>query len=234
MLRLKPGLVYGRDTGGPVWTMERLDGQRVTAEEGPCSLARRAGKLLRGLRFAIRWPDGRRQVLTCNATPFAAGDGQTHTAVSFWDSTEELAVTERLQEALANAEAVSRSKSIFLANMSHEIRTPLNGVLGLAEVLGLQIKDPEQSRMIATIRRSGETLLSVLNAILDMSKIEAGRIELERIPLRLIDILQQVEAVYSVLAQEKGLEFEVITSAGADLPRIGDPHRIQQIHQVLA
>ena len=229
MLRLKPGLVYGRDTGGPVWTMERLDGQRVTAEEGPCSLARRAGTLLRGLRFAIRWPDGRRQVLTCNATPFAAGDGQTHTAVSFWDSTEELAVTERLQEALANAEAASRSKSIFLANMSHEIRTPLNGVLGLAEVLSLQIRDPEQSRMIATIRRSGETLLSVLNTILDMSKIEAGRIELERMPLRLVDILQQVEAVYSVLAGEKGLDFEVIASAGADLPRIGDPHRIQQI-----
>jgi len=229
MLKLKPGLLYGRQTEGPVWTMERLDGQRVTSEDGPCSLARRAGKLLRGLRFAIRWPDGRRQVLTCNATPFAAGDGQTHTAVSFWDSTEELAVTERLQEALANAEAVSRSKSIFLANMSHEIRTPLNGVLGLAEVLSLQIRDPEQSRMIATIRRSGETLLSVLNTILDMSKIEAGRIELERVPLRLIDILKQVEAVYSVLAEEKGLEFEVITSAGADLPRIGDPHRIQQI-----
>ena len=83
--------------------------------------------------------------------------------------------------------------------------------------------------MIATIRRSGETLLSVLNTILDMSKIEAGRIELERVPLRLIDILKQVEAVYSVLAEEKGLDFEVITSAGADLPRIGDPHRIQQI-----
>ena len=149
--------------------------------------------------------------------------------MSFWDSTEELAVTERLQEALANAEAASRSKSIFLANMSHEIRTPLNGVLGLAEVLSLQIRDPEQSRMIATIRRSGETLLSVLNTILDMSKIEAGRIELERMPLRLVDILQQVEAVYSVLAGEKGLDFEVIASAGADLPRIGDPHRIQQI-----
>src|SRR5690606_27704366 len=67
MLKLKPGLLYGRQTEGPVWTMERLDGQRVTSQDGPCSLARRAGKLLRGLRFAIRWPDGRRQVLTCNA-----------------------------------------------------------------------------------------------------------------------------------------------------------------------
>ena len=229
MLHLQPGLLYGRRTDRPAWVMERLDGQRLSYEGGPCSMARRAGTLLRGLRFAIRWPDGRRQVLTCNATPFAAGDGQTHTAVSFWDSTEELAVTEQLQEALAHAEAMSRSKSIFLANMSHEIRTPLNGVLGLAEVLSLQIKDPEQSRMIATIRRSGETLLSVLNTILDMSKIEAGKIELERVPLRLIDILQQVEAVYSVLAEEKGLDFEVITSAGADLTRIGDPHRIQQI-----
>lgn len=229
MLQLKPGLLYGRQVDGPFWTMERLNGDRMPIEDGPCNMARRAGALLRDLRYAIRWNDGRRQVLNCNATPFRSGNGQMHTAVSFWDSTEELAITERLQEALTHAEAMSRSKSIFLANMSHEIRTPLNGVLGLAEVLSMQIKDPEHSRMIATIRRSGETLLSVLNTILDMSKIEAGKIELEKMPLRLIDILQQLEAVYSVLAEEKGIDLEVITSAGADLTRIGDPHRIQQI-----
>lgn len=229
MLRLRPGLLYGRQTEGPLWSMERLNGERLPLDEGPCNMARRAGKLLRDLRYAIRWDDGRRQVLTCNATPFAAGDGQTHTAVSFWDSTEELKVTEQLQEAFENAEAMSRSKSIFLANMSHEIRTPLNGILGLAEVLSMQVKDPEQSRMINIIRRSGETLLSVLNTILDMSKIEAGKIELEEVPFRLIDILKQVEAVYSVQAEERGVDFDVATSSGADLRRLGDPHRIQQI-----
>lgn len=229
MLLLRPGVSDGRNPDGPQWSMERLNGEKLPPGEGPCNMARRAGRLLRDLRYAIRWDYGRRQVLTCNATPFLAGDGQTHTAISFWDSTEELAVTEQLQEALETAKAMSRSKSIFLANMSHEIRTPLNGILGLAEVLSMQIKDPEHSRMIAIIRQSGETLLSVLNAILDMSKIEAGKIELEEAPFKLIDILRQVEAVYSVLAEEKGLDFEVTTSSGADLPRLGDAHRIQQI-----
>ncbi|MDQ2065089.1 PAS domain-containing protein [Xinfangfangia sp. CPCC 101601] len=229
ILHLRPGLICGKPSEGQLWNMERMNGEPLPAEEGPCNMARRAGTLLRDLRYTVRWNDGRRQVLTCNATPFKGGDGQMNTAVSFWDSTEEIAVTERLQEAVTHAEAMSRSKSIFLANMSHEIRTPLNGVLGLAEVLSMQIKDPEHSRMIATIRRSGETLLSVLNTILDMSKIEAGKVELEHMPLRLIDILNQLEGVYSVLAEEKGLDFEVSTSAGAELMRIGDPHRIQQI-----
>ena len=229
LLHLRPGLLLGRPTEGDFWTMETLDGDPLDYDEGPCSLARRAGALVSDIRFSIRWPDGRRQVLTCNATPVATGNGRHNTVVSFWDITEQLRATEQLREALAHAEAMSRSKSVFLANMSHEIRTPLNGVLGLAEVLSMQITDPEQSRMIATIRQSGETLLSVLNSILDMSKIEAGKIEIENVPLVLQDLLQQIDAVYSIQAEEKGLEFEVITSTGADLPRIGDPHRIQQI-----
>ncbi|MGA0540031.1 PAS domain S-box protein [Neotabrizicola sp. VNH66] len=229
LIRLKPGLLYGRQMEGPVWKMETLDGQPLSEGDGPCNRARRAGTILRDMRYAIRWSDGRRQILTCNATPFDAGNGRMNTAISFWDITEELEMTDKLKEALANAEAMSRAKTIFLANMSHEIRTPLNGVLGLAEVLSLQIKDPEHSRMIATIRRSGETLLAVLNSILDMSKIEAGKIEIEYVPLRLRDIIQQIETVYAVQAAEKGLDFEVITSDGIDRLRIGDPHRIQQI-----
>ncbi|WP_225027967.1 PAS domain-containing sensor histidine kinase [Xinfangfangia pollutisoli] len=229
ILKLKPGLYMGRQDGELRWRMEHVDGHPLAAGEGPCERARRENALLRDLRVAVRWPDGRRQVLTCNATPFDAGNGRIHTAISFRDITQQLEVTAQLEDALAHAEAMSKSKSIFLANMSHEIRTPLNGVLGLAEVLSLQIKDPEQSRMIATIRRSGETLLSVLNSILDMSKIEAGKIDIEYVPLRLLDILQQLEAVYSIQAAEKGLDFEVITSSGAEIPRIGDPHRIQQV-----
>ncbi len=232
LLRLQPGLLYGRRLDGPVWTLETLDGQPT--EKGPCALAREAGVLVRDIRFAVRWPDGRRQILTCNATPVEMADGQRNTVISFWDITEQLTATERLRDALAQAEAMSRAKSIFLANMSHEIRTPLNGVLGLAEVLSMQITDPDQSRMIATIRQSGETLLSVLNSVLDMSKIEAGKMEIEHVPLLLRDLLRQIDAVYTIQAEEKGLEFEIVTSSGTDLPRLGDPHRIQQIlHNLL-
>jgi signal transduction histidine kinase len=135
----------------------------------------------------------------------------------------------QLEEARAKAEEMSRAKSIFLANMSHEIRTPLNGVLGMAEVLQGHVTTPESKRMVATIQQSGETLLTVLNSILDMSKIEAGKMELESVPIVLSEILSQVEALHRVKAEEKGLELQVLTSSGSDVARMGDPHRLIQI-----
>ena len=137
-------------------------------------------------------------------------------------------VTE-LYLAKARAEEASRTKSMFLANMSHEIRTPLNGVLGMAEVLDSALTDPEHRRMIGTIRRSGETLLNILNDILDMSKIEAGKLELEQVPFSPVEMAERVEDLHRLKAEEKGLDFEVLVSTGAELRRIGDPFRVQQI-----
>lgn len=129
----------------------------------------------------------------------------------------------------ARAEAASRAKSMFLANMSHEIRTPLNGVLGMAELLDSALLDPEHKRMIGTIRESGEALLSILNDILDMSKIEAGKMTLEAEPFSPKEVVARVEDLHSLRAEEKGLKFEVLTTSGAELPRIGDPYRVRQI-----
>lgn len=138
-------------------------------------------------------------------------------------------VSSQLEEARSKAEEMSQTKSIFLANMSHEIRTPLNGVLGMAEVLQGHVSTPEATRMVTTIQKSGETLLTVLNSILDMSKIEAGKMELESVPIVLSEILAQVEALHRVKAEEKGLDLQVLTSAGSDVARMGDPHRLIQI-----
>jgi signal transduction histidine kinase/ActR/RegA family two-component response regulator len=138
-------------------------------------------------------------------------------------------VSSQLEEARSRAEEMSRTKSIFLANMSHEIRTPMNGVLGMAEVLQGYVSTPEAKRMVTTIQQSGETLLSVLNSILDMSKIEAGKMELETVPIVLSEILGRVEALHRVKAEEKGLDLQVLTSAGSDVVRMGDPHRLIQI-----
>lgn len=137
-------------------------------------------------------------------------------------------VTE-LYLAKARAEEASRTKSMFLANMSHEIRTPLNGVLGMAEVLEGSLTKPDQRRMIGTIRRSGEALLTILNDILDMSKIEAGKMELEQLAFSPADIAERVEDLHRLAAEEKGLAFEVLLGNGVELPRLGDPYRVQQI-----
>jgi PAS domain S-box-containing protein len=135
----------------------------------------------------------------------------------------------QLYLAKARAEESSRTKSMFLANMSHEIRTPLNGVLGMAEMLDSALSDPEHKRMIGTIRRSGETLLNILNDILDMSKIEAGKLELETVPFSALEMAERVEDLHNLRAEEKGLDFEVLVGSGTDTMRIGDPFRVQQI-----
>ena len=137
-------------------------------------------------------------------------------------------VTE-LYLAKARAEEASRTKSMFLANMSHEIRTPLNGVLGMAEVLDGVLSNADHKRMIGTIRRSGESLLNILNDILDMSKIEAGKLELESVPFAVTGLAERIEELHAVRAEEKGLEFEVLIGSGLETPREGDPHRLQQI-----
>ena len=134
-----------------------------------------------------------------------------------------------LYVAKAKAEEANAAKSLFLANMSHEIRTPLNGVLGMAELLESYLTDPEHQRMIGTIRRSGESLLNILNDLLDMSKIEAGKLELETASFRPKELVDQIEDLLSLRAQEKGLAFEILMGSGTDKPRLGDPHRVRQI-----
>jgi PAS domain S-box-containing protein len=137
-------------------------------------------------------------------------------------------VTE-LYIAKERAEEASKAKSMFLANMSHEIRTPLNGVLGMAEVLEGTLQSDDQKRMISTIRRSGEALLLILNDILDMSKIEAGKMDLEIMSFDPAEIANRVQDVHMRLAEDKGIDFEVLIGSGASTPRLGDPHRVQQI-----
>ena len=211
------------------WRIEAVDGGPFPVEDLPVARVLRDGQPLRDLRHAIVWPDGQRRILSVNASPILESGTPVSVVCAVEDITERLAATHRLEEARQKAEEVSRAKSDFLANMSHEIRTPLNGVLGMAEVLQSMVTTPEKQRMVATIRQSGETLLAVLNSILDMSKIEAGKLTLDSVPIRIPDLIFGVEALYRVKAEEKGLDLEVLCSGGKIQTRLGDPHRLTQI-----
>lgn len=134
-----------------------------------------------------------------------------------------------IHAATVAAEEANRVKSMFLANMSHEIRTPMNGILGMAEVMEGSVTDPSHKQMIGVIRNSGETLLAILNDILDLSKIEANRLDLEVIPFRLDEVAHRIEQLHGPKAREKGLRLAVFTDNRARLQRLGDPHRITQI-----
>ncbi|MFC3182870.1 PAS domain-containing hybrid sensor histidine kinase/response regulator [Cypionkella sinensis] len=220
------------DAGGaPDITKLRLqhrDGTALAPDQSPFALALRAVRPMQDVPYAFLRDDGTRGVLAFNMALLDMGD-EHFGVVRFTDVTEALAATERLQEALIRAEEMSRAKSTFLANMSHEIRTPLNGVLGMAEVLADTVVEPIQRQMIDTIRKSGETLLTVLNGILDMSKIEAGKMALELAPFVPLELIRQAESIFTIAAEEKGLAFEVLATAGCDKPRLGDAHRLMQV-----
>ncbi len=143
---------------------------------------------------------------------------------------EELVIerTSQLTEARLRAEAANQSKSAFLANMSHEIRTPLNAIIGLTHLLRIAGASPQQQEKLEKIDAAGQHLLAVINDILDLSKIEAGRLVLGPVNFQLAHLLEEIRSLLDSQARTKGLRVEVL--ADRDLPEIlyGDATRLRQ------
>ena len=155
----------------------------------------------------------------------------------FNDLLERLQVNDRalhdtldeLTEARDAAEAANVQKSQFLANMSHEIRTPLNGVLAMAQIMALGDMAEEQRGRLTVIRKSGEALLDILNDILDVSKIEAGKLELNPVMFEAAEVIRAVRDGFAGVAERKGLGLTLEIAPTARGVRIGDPARLRQI-----
>jgi PAS domain S-box-containing protein len=145
------------------------------------------------------------------------------------DVTDQVALEREKAEAMAAAHAANRAKSDFLANMSHEIRTPLNGVIGVAGALAQTRLEPEQQEMIDLIIRSGETLERLVSDILDLSKIEAGRLELETREFDLLRELEPMLGIFRLRAEEKGLNFSTQLGTRARGTFLGDSVRLRQL-----
>ena len=145
------------------------------------------------------------------------------------DITERKQFEESLQRAEARAQAASQAKSEFLANMSHEIRTPLTAVLGCAGTLVPHLTNVEHREMVQMIRNQGRLLLGILNDVLDLSKIEAGRLEIQREACSIVSIIEDVRSLLLPQASEKGLELRTEYASEMPVQVETDPLRIRQV-----
>lgn len=203
-----------------LWRMRRKDGQVIWLETSSTSLPLAEGET-----------DHRVMSMSRNVTDRverereleAARDRLTRQA----EELSELAM--RLEEERERAEEANVAKSQFLAKMSHELRTPMTGVLGMVDLLNQTSVDESQQDMLNALHRSASALLDLLNDILDVSKIEAGELELETVDFRLSSVLQDVRELFQPVLSTKGLTFTVNVEDTAVDVLHGDPTRLRQV-----
>jgi PAS domain S-box-containing protein len=163
-------------------------------------------------------------------TPLVADDGTvTGLAAVITDISEQKRISEALEVSRVAAEAAMHAKSRFLANMSHELRTPLNGVVGMASLLENTALDARQRRFVRTLKTSAEALCTLINDVLDLSKAEAGKLELTFAPVELRRELEQVLGLFSARAHDKGID--LAAHLGRAVPAVihADPIRLRQV-----
>ncbi len=182
------------------------------------------------LEFEFIRKDSTTFFVSLNATAIYDADGKfLKSRSTIFDITDRKVTEEKLNRAKKEAEEANRTKSEFLANMSHEIRTPMNAVLGYTELLGNTLVDQTQKDYINSIKSSGRSLLTLINDILDLSKIEAGKLELEYDFIDTYSFFSEFEKIFSLKVSEKGLKFILDISSGTPQGIYIDEARVRQI-----
>jgi PAS domain S-box-containing protein len=220
------------------WTPDQLRGKLFTTISDPSSIDRDrvalahllSGDELWGYETVARNATSGRVHLKLSARPQRDEAGHITGAQGILhDISLEVSTRDALRVARETAEQADAAKSAFLANMSHEIRTPMTGILGTADLILDSELTAEQRRSVELIVASGETLLTIINDILDLSKIEAGQLELEDIPLGLPELLRDTVTLMNGGARARAVE--LVLETGDDLPQAvrGDPTRLKQV-----
>ncbi len=219
---------FGKDSHG-LFHGVRPDGGTYPIEECPIHRAVVSGRRQALLMDYVVPRDGSFLPVQIAANPLEHAGQSQGAVVAFSDMTERLGMEKALREAKDAAEIANRAKSAFLAMMSHEVRTPITGVLGMADLLRRTPLNEEQVGYLDTLAASTKTLLTILNDILDISKIEAGKVVLEAVEFALLDAVRETTALFVGLANAKGVS--LASSFSDDLPRsvIGDPVRFRQL-----
>jgi len=214
---IEQGIQRAFETGAPLFDVELRGG----AEPGGSTDVRQAS--------LVPLADDAGDVVLVNAVVQDITERARHVELLQDSERRLLALADELAHAKQAAEAANRAKSDFLANMSHEIRTPMTAILGYADVLETRLADPDDRACVGTIKRNGHYLVQIINDILDLSKIEAGKLVPELVRFDPLEVLDDVESLMGERARERGLQLTV--QADGPLPPTvrGDPIRLRQV-----
>ncbi len=221
-------LGYAREhVVGTCW-LDLLDAPSLATVQETIQPRLLSGEPVRDVPLRLRRADGTWLDVLYAAVPVEA-DGHDETLACLTDITLQKQTERELERNIQIAEAANEAKSAFLAHMSHELRTPLNAVLGYAQILGQSGLNPEQQRGVQIIHRSGEHLLTLINDVLDLSRIEVGKLDIQLSDFDLAELLRHVVDITRIKARQKSLMLSV--KLASDLPRYirGDSRRLRQI-----
>lgn len=187
------------------------------------------GKVWRG-EIRNKAKDGSYYWVDSTLIPFLDQDGKPYQYVAVrFDITNIKLFEADLIKSKEEADSANRAKSDFLANMSHEIRTPMNAVIGFSELLSKSVQDKKQLAQVESIRSSGKNLLKLINDILDLSKIEAGKIDIIPVPINLRDMLKEIESMFAERVKEKRIMLSIECEKAFAKTLLLDEVRLRQI-----
>ena len=225
--------VAQRLSGYTLADLQQIDfAHLICPEHVPRTLAAFEGALQRvpqQLEANMRHRDGHVIEMNLTAVPVIVHDEVVGVHGIAEDITEQNEMRRELERTRLEAEEANAAKSLFLANTSHEVRTPLTSVLGATEMLAEDILTPGQHHLVGIIHRSGERLLRLVNDILDVSRLEAGKLDVHRAPLRVRGLIDDVLAWASPMAYREGLEFKLSIDPALPEAVVGDAMRISQV-----
>ncbi len=223
-----PGTVRIYDEGG----------RRLSHPELPTIRILDTGKQLRNLHVRVERPDGSEVWLSVSGEPlkqYGLGPGGRSSrpleaaVVTMKDITDHKKMLNELERARQAAESANSSKSQFLANMSHEIRTPLSGIMGMTDILLSGPASEDQKENLLLMKEAEESLLEIINKVLEISKIEAGKVVLEKEPFRLRGAITKASLPLFMSCKEKGIVLDIEISQDIPEQLIGDGHRLIQV-----